>query len=1245
MSTSQPSGLPWASTLLVLAAASSRSYAGGESADAWPPCAGSAAGPSPEEGLNITKVHLIMTNHFDAGFSTDNSSAPHQEGFISNVLNEYFETYFPRAVRVAADLRARGGSERLVYTTHSWLAHLYVHCPADFVLSGIALQCPSPVAVAAFKRAVQQGDIVWHAGAFNTEYELAFNEEMVGEQFRLSRELSDELGVPRSKVLSLRDVPGTTRALVPLLVRNNISALTVGVNNGAPDPAMPSPGRWVDRTSNTSVMFMQTGPGVGYPAREANHGGLCRRVCVTAPKLGHTMCWAFRPDNSGPPVSVDEVLSYFQVARTVFPGAEVEASTYDRFVQQLETVKPQLPTVMGEVGDTWVTSQSADPRKWTFYREASRAYSECLAAGLCDPEHDPRVSGFLRCLIKLPEHTGGPDNFAGDRNWTNGRFHRDIAEKKPTYITTNKAYLEQREIASVLGLKYLADHPLARNITERLKILHPVVPNISKLVRLPRREWGTPLTVRTSAGNVTLGMDPATGGLTTLRMDGFDWAGPQNPIGQYIYRTFNDSDYNAQRGFCCYGLPGRQQSAKPNQTSTTPVVTNMWLEKSSSPRTLTVQLTMPKLQHQQYGAPQDLWVTARVEMDGAVSLDLQIFNKTKTRLGEASFFRFEPKRRNGCRWLMDKLGSWIDPLETVTNGSLHSHGVRDGVAYFNDVTGNMVFSIESLDAFVADPATAKEPATNFLTPLTPLTGPVLGFDMQLHQNAFSTNMPLFSLDSEFRWRFRLRAGPATKKGVKAVPALRETRRHLSLDTNDTLQMPSLLPIEDWHYPQEETAEMQALLGSGLQVTNLNARSNTTGTVTLRVSNGTSATLKVSGDRAFGWVLRGFLCYDDGLPSGQWAVLEFEARRWGMVAFLGSHGRMSPSTPSKKGGIYGGFGFRKGVGKPSQLRLPQLNPRLNSSSYYTQALADPTDAFARAMENASAFGETTFASAAAYLAPTHDYTIVGNAQSHTKFSIAQDGKIYLANFSIYSPIDRGPNVTGGQEPGVLLFNPQDYLSRWPAGGKFSQYKTSLLGRYTRAVALAAWDADANGGFSLMTVPNTQRGIETQPYDVAELLVRVEAYHNTSADVPRYFAIRGCVIVGSAVDQAAVNGTSGDQLCRTPLQCQPAVRCHAPTHTATRELHDAGALFHANLLSHASEWTSFFEPNHSTFSSPLQVELRYDRSEGTRLVDMARATIASAMSTFVGLRPNYGDGERQSLPFNLLLSHKSCCSTNP
>ena len=130
--------------------------------------------------------------------------------------------------------------------------------------------------------------------------------------------------------------------------------------------------------------------------------------------------------------------------------------------------------------------------------------------------------------------------------------------------------------------------------------------------------------------------------------------------------------------------------------------------------------------------------------------------------------------------------------------------------------------------------------------------------------------------------------------------------------------------------------------------------------------------------------------------------------------------------------------------------------------------------------------------------------------------------------------------------------------------------------------------------------------------------------TYAVAARYFTVRGCVTIGSAVDRAAVNGTSGKELCTTPTQCKPAVRCRNPANTATAELHDGGALFHANLLAHASAWSALFEGDGSAGSGGMQADLRYDQSEGTRLVDMGRATIASAMSTYLGLRSNYGDG---------------------
>jgi hypothetical protein len=93
-------------------------------------------------------------------------------------------------------------------------------------------------------------------------------------------------------------------------------------------------------------------------------------------------------------------------------------SLFSLLFEQLATVSDQLPHVHGEVGDTWITSTNADPWKQAFYREAARAYAECLGSGQCDP-HDPRVLGFTRLLAKIPEHTYGLPGMNDDSNWTN----------------------------------------------------------------------------------------------------------------------------------------------------------------------------------------------------------------------------------------------------------------------------------------------------------------------------------------------------------------------------------------------------------------------------------------------------------------------------------------------------------------------------------------------------------------------------------------------------------------------------------------------------------------------------------------------------------------------------------------------------------------------------------------------------------------------------------------------------------
>ena len=65
----------------------------------------------------ITTVHVISSNHLDVGFDGIDPTP----GYAHNVVNRYFDVYFPRALQTAADLRAR--NESFVWTTQSWCGH------------------------------------------------------------------------------------------------------------------------------------------------------------------------------------------------------------------------------------------------------------------------------------------------------------------------------------------------------------------------------------------------------------------------------------------------------------------------------------------------------------------------------------------------------------------------------------------------------------------------------------------------------------------------------------------------------------------------------------------------------------------------------------------------------------------------------------------------------------------------------------------------------------------------------------------------------------------------------------------------------------------------------------------------------------------------------------------------------------------------------------------------------------------
>ena len=162
--------------------------------------------PPEMKASNITTVHLIQSNHLDVGYTAD----------AVDVINTYFDSFFPRAIQVGKELRDSGGKERLAWMTQTYLVSLFLSCPPD-----IGLHCPSDSAVSAFKAAVAAGDITWQAFPHNAEL-MMLDKSMLEFGVNVTHDIDDLLKQPRKTVVSSRDVPGFDRSIIPVLKKVGI---------------------------------------------------------------------------------------------------------------------------------------------------------------------------------------------------------------------------------------------------------------------------------------------------------------------------------------------------------------------------------------------------------------------------------------------------------------------------------------------------------------------------------------------------------------------------------------------------------------------------------------------------------------------------------------------------------------------------------------------------------------------------------------------------------------------------------------------------------------------------------------------------------------------------------------------------------------------------------------------------------------------------------------------------------------
>jgi len=657
-------------------------------------------------------VHLVFKTHLDIGF-TD---------FAGNVVEAYFDRFIPQAIEVARELRRQGGQERLTWTTGSWLIYEY-------------LERAAPAERESLEDAIASGDVAWHGLPFTTHSELV-DPGLFEYGLGLARELDGRFG-RETIAAKMTDVPGHTRAIVPLLADAGIRFLHVGVNPASTPPEVPPVFVWRTPCGKEVIVMYQRG---GY-------GDLVR-----VPGMTEALAFAHTGDNRGPQ-SAEQVVQTFEETQARVPGARVVASTMDAFASALQAQRSSLPVVTGEIGDTWIHGIGSDPLKVSRYRELCRLRARWLAEGLARPDD---LAAFSRRLLMVPEHTWGLDEktYLADYDYYAADELRQV-RGRTTFARQEASWDEQRayldEAVGLLG------EPLAREAAAALAAIEP---------ERPRTAGFAPVAEAASShetAHFTVAFDPISGALKRLRdlRTGRPWASEGSVLALLRYQAFTHEDYlrflrqyiidkRKNRGWAAedYGKPGIERYAGEGGSWAFRLV-GLHERRDAGGHHFLAELDAPAQVPEGYGCPARATVGVTLPDDErAIYLDVRWFDKPACRLPEALWLSFVPEAPNLGGWTLEKLGRRISPLEVVRCGNRKLHAVTGPVEY-RDERGGLL--LESLDAPLVAPG---EPSLlDFNNRQPPLRR---GMHFNLYNNVWGTNFAMwYGEDARFRFTLRV----------------------------------------------------------------------------------------------------------------------------------------------------------------------------------------------------------------------------------------------------------------------------------------------------------------------------------------------------------------------------------------------------------------------------------------------------------------------------------------------------------
>lgn len=660
--------------------------------------------------LPIKKVLLVAKCHLDVGFSLTQAK----------VIREYFDVYYPAAIKTAAALR-QAGQDRYTWSTGSWLLYEY-------------LEQASSSERRAMEEAIGAGDITWHALPFSWQSEM-LDRSMIEGALAFSSTLDRRFG-HRTIGAKMTDVPGHSRGIIGPLQNHGVRLLDIGVNLASTPPDVPDLFLWKNPDEDSLAVLYH----------RHDYGSV-----IEIPGTQIAVDVEVRGDNSGPHTPT-EIAAIYAKLRAQFPGAEIKASNLSEVATAIDQVRDRLPIVTAEIGDTWIHGCASDPIKIARYREMVRLRKAWLAKEQFRIG-DPTDLALLRSLLLAVEHTWGT-NTEVYLDYNHYRPH-DLAAVlgMPGYTVMETSWKEKRDNidASVAALP----HDLRHEAEARLNELSAIRPGTEGMVpHNPAEPFETK--------HFVLAVDPTTGSIIRMRnrTSGREWASERNPIALFTYQTLSSQDYAEFIGRYItvqtdwaphdFGKPGIEKFRALSR-EWHPGLIHCWKSSTANEERLVLELAFNDTEALASGNlawPDQIFLELRLPAnEPRIDLRLVTFGKKKNRMPESMWLTLSPLNAQQDGWILEKIDQPIAPLDVVRGGNRSMHAISE-VAKYRDTDGHSL-EIHALDAPVV--ALGDRSPLDFSFRQPDISA---GIHFNLFNNAWGTNYPQWC-GGDWSYRFRI----------------------------------------------------------------------------------------------------------------------------------------------------------------------------------------------------------------------------------------------------------------------------------------------------------------------------------------------------------------------------------------------------------------------------------------------------------------------------------------------------------